>query len=416
MKTFIFGDEIGYVKRNPSSIPASLANFNKETRSKYVTDLAAVSRGKEVSKNPEKRFQLLLKEAAPNLVLEGKEPEGQASRPLEFIPVIATFVPDIIDGKTALRLKNSPNIYFNFQDFCNKLVVYSYVDNEDLEDGIIKIYTNFRAMVNAGIPEDDIPFINSIVYRSKNYTTRINGNVIHTPDLDNGHLKHLVLKTLKDGYLLDLNKVYEYCGNNIYTIGKDIEEGYAYIPEYEHFKAIKLNIPMFIWSQLVTHTKISKESQSDRLTENPDYWLPEDILERIVEYKGEAGIGDMIKDHFDQNVVLGHIRKLKMMVESKKFSHTRPERLKMVVTYFTNHMTQQHVQMYLRELLYKREIWSRAPYYFRYKEVVFTGWSNDPSVWNHFFLERGATDVWKNWVQPETKRVVEIIKQVITGK
>ena len=56
----------GYVTDEVSSVPTALANLTQETREKFVTALAAVSRGKDESKNPSARFKALLKEAAPN--------------------------------------------------------------------------------------------------------------------------------------------------------------------------------------------------------------------------------------------------------------------------------------------------------------------------------------------------------------
>ena len=75
---------------------------------------------------------------------------------------------------------------------------------------------------------------------------------------------------------------------------------------------------------------------------------------------------------------------------------------------------QECVQQILKAAGYKREIWSRAPYYFKYKECVVTGWYNDPTTWQHSFLERSAkTHMWKNWTQKETREVVEAVLEII---
>lgn len=66
----------GYVTDEVSTIPTMFANLSQATREKFVTDLAAVSRGKDESKNPEARFKALLKEAAPNStgdIIEGSK-------------------------------------------------------------------------------------------------------------------------------------------------------------------------------------------------------------------------------------------------------------------------------------------------------------------------------------------------------
>ena len=82
----------GYITDEVSSIPTELANLCQETREKFVTDLAAVSRGKDESKNPSVRFKALLKEAAPNSkddITDGFQ--GYASRPMEFCPIVCGF-------------------------------------------------------------------------------------------------------------------------------------------------------------------------------------------------------------------------------------------------------------------------------------------------------------------------------------
>ncbi len=77
-------------------------------------------------------------------------------------------------------------------------------------------------------------------------------------------------------------------------------------------------------------------------------------------------------------------------------------------------MSQDNVQTFFKVIGYKREIWSRAMYYFKYKEVVMTGWKQDPNVWEHLLVERSAEPaIHKNWTQPETKRFVECIKELV---
>lgn len=56
-------DDISYL--NGEKIDASMANLDEEHRVKFVTDLAAVSRGNSESINPAKRYKSLLSEAAP---------------------------------------------------------------------------------------------------------------------------------------------------------------------------------------------------------------------------------------------------------------------------------------------------------------------------------------------------------------
>ena len=63
----LYGDGIGYVEL----LDSSKANTSEEERIKFVTSLAAISRGAKVSKAPEKTYQRFMTEA------EG----GKASRP-----------------------------------------------------------------------------------------------------------------------------------------------------------------------------------------------------------------------------------------------------------------------------------------------------------------------------------------------
>ena len=60
MKEYIFRDKIGYVTDEISTVSTDLANYSEEHRIKFVTDLAAVSRGKDESNNPEGRYKQLL--------------------------------------------------------------------------------------------------------------------------------------------------------------------------------------------------------------------------------------------------------------------------------------------------------------------------------------------------------------------
>ena len=77
-------------------------------------------------------------------------------------------------------------------------------------------------------------------------------------------------------------------------------------------------------------------------------------------------------------------------------------------------LSQSETQYLLKLLGYKREIWSRAPYYFKYKEFVICGWKDDPKGFGHMLLEREAFDnIRTSWVQEETKVYAKAIKQLI---
>jgi Fe-S cluster biosynthesis and repair protein YggX/cell fate (sporulation/competence/biofilm development) regulator YmcA (YheA/YmcA/DUF963 family) len=338
MKIDIFGDGISYVTDEVSTVKTIEANLNEENRIKFVTDLAAVSRGKNESVNPKKRYEALKTEAAL----------GTASRPLEFLPVVIDY--DIIydnnEGydkvKLTLKYEDEP-IEMSLEDFFNKIGRFSYLDR-----GVA--YTNMRALLNAGIPYEAIPYSDK-----------------QDPDDE------------------EWDDVF-----------------------YKHFKAIKLCIPMFVWAQWpMTHTMLSKESQSDRVATQDQYWLPEDFEKRLLDFIAKGNLGVIAGDG-NMSHIFEHLADY---VNSPSYEND-------IVPAFKERMilydSQDIVQVVFKALGYKQEIWSRAPYYFKYKEVIVTGWDIDSATWKHSFLERNVMqDKWKNWTQKETTKVLEAVKQII---
>lgn len=223
---------LGYVEDDPSVIRAIDANTSEENRIKYVTDLASISRGKTESANPPTRYRQLLKEAAPNELSNGNE---TPSRPLEFLPVICSIV--YVLDRVTIYLKKCP-IVMSIEDFNNRIMKYSYIKyHTDKDNGIkvYKLYTNMRALLNAGIEYDNIP-----------YNTREE--------------------------FLDSNN-------------KPI------------FKAIKIKAPMFVFNHLVTHTQLSKEARSERVVElnSDNYWIPQDLFDRYVKIVKDPDHKDYIE-------------------------------------------------------------------------------------------------------------------------
>lgn len=348
MKIDIYKDGISYVTNEVSSVKTNEANLCEENRIKFVTDLAAVSRGKSESNNPPARYKKLLKEAAPSWEDAVTKMYASAdgvgsdytvtktpSRPLEFLPVF------IKQDDYVLNIGNSLHtskfelfggwVTIPYFDFINNLLAHSYTT----QDGI---YTNMRACINAGIPYDKIP-----------YNTK---------------------EQLKD------------------------------------FVAIKANIPMFVWAQVPnTHTAISKEAQSDRVSENTKYWLPEDFFDRIVQDLPNIPTGNFPSDYDLNCLFQDAIKKIK----DNSDVNQRDAILDILLE-----CGQKETQSYFKHLGYPQEIYSRAMYYFKYKEVVMTGWNNNPKVWKHLFLERNAMpNIYENWTQNETRQFVECIKQVL---
>ena len=284
-----------------------------------VTSIAAISRGKDKSNNPEKRWEHLLKEAAM----------GTAGRPLEYYPAIfevvfyshmVNVIPyGILDDR--YKIKNMDTL-----DFINKISRYSYLSR--LGNDRYLLCTNYRTMLNAGWNPDEIP-------------------------------------PLPEGWYKD------------------------------GFKIVKIRCPFFVWAQLMTHTRLSKISQSDRVSGSDEYWLPDDIFIRIKNKREELSGTSLYYDRVLSNVKL----------------NDRDSLLNSII----NDVSQNDAQEFFKELGYPREIWSRAPYYFKMKTFIMGGWSHDPAVWKNLFLERGVcSEEWnKTWVQKETKEVVEMIKEIV---
>jgi hypothetical protein len=321
MKVSLYNDGIGYITDEVSTVPSIYANFSEEMRIKFVTDMAAVSRGKFESNNAFKRYDKLLKEAAPTRYRQdvirtyNKEDiplSNTPSRPLEFIPVVLNLE---LDGSCVnLQLLNR---WYTIPlgVFINRIGRYSFID-----DG--RLYTNLRCLLNAGIEYNQIPY-------------------------------------------------------------NDFKEVFP-------FKAFRAKIPMFVWSQFMTHTQISKESQSDRVAEESDYWLPYDFNSRLIDRR--------------QTIRLLFQEELEIFLESHEAA----------IDLLLNHLSQMECQDLFEQLGYNREIYSRAPYYFKYKEVVFAAWSNNSDTFQHFLLERNAyPELHKNWTQKETAEFASGLRQIL---
>lgn len=355
-------DDLGYVDSDPSTVLAWEANVSEENRIKFVTDLAAISRGKSEANNPEKRYQHLLQEAAPNTMLDAALLRKHASRPLEFLKVKINYYLETFNGKQYVTLydKDRNNIIIDnypYHKWLNDIARYSYAGSEVLTytEGYNKgdtyyrdyLITNMRALLNAGIPYEKIPYN-------------------------------------KEG------------------LGK-----YG-------VRAVKIKAPMFVFNQLMTHTAFSKEARSERVTKlDPnDFWLPPDFEDKLSAY--------MYKKFKDErnSMFLGDYRSF-IKIEEEGYT-TKIERnidgsyiLKDIAgirDVLTNELSQNSIRSIFKDIGYKNEIAQRAMLELRYKEWVMVGTIEDSSTWEHLFLERNATDVYDNWTQEETRLVVKTIK------
>lgn len=349
MRVDIYKDGIGYVTDEVSEIPTYLANASEGNRQKFVTDLAAVSRGKSSSNNPALRYKKLLKEAAPKFkgldgykiamecindkVSMGKSP----SRPLEFLPIIVHIFLDagaVTMWKT--NYSDSDDPIFEFKDlaeFNNSLGNHSYLEKIPDEDNLYRCYTNMRAMLNAGVPYDSVPYARE-----------------------------------------------------------------SDLPFYKEFKALKARVPMFAFNHLITHTALSKEAQSDRVTKDGEYWLPSDLRKRAYEYND-------VEDTSYREV---YTEWTEVSASILSFE----DRNKLVSKLLS--LSQNVVQAYLKALGYEQEIYQRAMLEFRYKEVVMTGWYNNPKTFRHFMIEREAyPTLHESWVQNETRLLANGVREVL---
>jgi len=216
------------------------ANVNETTRVNIVTQVAAITRGRDKSNNPIKRYKRLLAEAAPNPSVIYTRPELgddavitkyakksrnllpyskqeklsievteglKASRVLEFVPVV--FKIRFESNKVILYLRDS-SLIFRIEDFNNKLGRFGFIHDN-------KFYTNLRAVYNTGNGYDSIPY--------------------NTPD------------------------------------------------ETKYFKVFKIRAPHFVFDQIYTHTMLSKVAVSERVVDQDpgefEYYLPDDIVERV---------------------------------------------------------------------------------------------------------------------------------------
>ena len=160
----------------------------------------------------------------------------------------------------------------------------------------------------------------------------------------------------------------------------------------------------------MTHTQLTKVSQSDRVSEAKDYWLPDDIFDRFRQLDTESPLAKAIaKTNLLAVVTMSNI---KNKIESNKL-----ESIQELKELLLNTVPQVVLEDGFKLLGYKREIYQRAMYYFKYKTFVISGWNIDPHQWGHFFFERNAnTKVWKNWTQPETALTVKAIAKVVTSQ
>ena len=197
-------------------------------------------------------------------------------------------------------------------------------------------------------------------------------------------------------------------------------EDVPYVDSKE-FKILKLKLPMFVWAQLKTHTRLSMVAQSDRVSAESEYWLPNNFMTKCVEFTNNNTLENVMNNVTD--VLLKrdiHEAYVAIATIVNEYSDSSiDDKLdtaihRDIVYSMLNVLTQNEVQEIFKLLGYKMEIYSRAMYYFKYKVFYMAGWVNDPDTYLNLLLERGSLpEVHTNWVQPETMVVAEAIKKII---
>lgn len=187
---------------------------------------------------------------------------------------------------------------------------------------------------------------------------------------------------------------------------KDTEIPYAKL--YKGFRVFKLEIPMFVFNHLVTHTMISKETRSERVTtlDESKYWIPEDFIEKLMGYEVEFK-KVAVRLEGDEQLAARTITAMRELRNQYSDSKDYPSFIKTMLMQPADAMS-----MLFKVLGYKKEIYQRSMLEMRYKTVIMGAWSHD-LTWKNLLLERGGMSVWKNWVQPETKKVAEVLAKFL---
>jgi predicted nucleic-acid-binding Zn-ribbon protein len=399
MVEHFYGYALGYATDEVSTVKACEANLNEENRIKFVTDLAAISRGKSESANPPKRYQALLKEAAPTqdtidtyntlsdngVIMCPKCKSGTVEMHNDTEKVeVAT---GVLETKSiGMEIKCSKCGYTEYS-------VNGLLPNwkSKLEGSPSRPLEFCPVMLDCQIMSDN-PLRLSIVTKSGNWVTMWGDDFLNNLSKF-GYVEYNELPHDQSSFKLFTNM--RACLN----AGIDYEDiPYNTVEELKDFKAVKAKIPMFVFNHLITHTAISKESRSERMVDisDVDYWLPEDLRKRTynVNYQDPHMIPNELQDIF-------HSVLTKTSIDG-------------VVYDFIHKYSQHTIMQFLKYIGYPKEIYQRAMLEFRYKEMIMTGWFNDPKVWKHLFTERNANqDVWKNWTQEQTSTAVKAIRNIV---
>lgn len=352
------GAPVGYVDLMEE---LSDANTSEEARINAVTSIAAISRGKDSSNNPEVRYKKLLTEAAWKMDIEEDEPITQREMFCKnYFTHIAknSYYEDkydfVIDFNSLTifpddKQKKWPSRAFEFLPVILK-IDYNY----DIASETHYVeFSNLLESYDVNRLKMKLDIFNNVLGKYGTIVTRDNGMFVHKFLLTN------MRAVLNTGLPYEMVPYTPYAGANV-------EENEL----ISRFKIVKMKIPMFVFNHLVTHTQLSKITKSDRVSDQGmEYWLPKDITEKT------------------------------------KFGKTYDEIMGALLS--SNSINT--IRTVLQQAGYKKEIWQRAVLEFRYKETIFAGWDVENS-WINLLLERGAIDGYKTWAQEETVEVAKALK------
>nr|DAP53799.1 MAG TPA: hypothetical protein [Caudoviricetes sp.] len=223
-----------------------------------------------------------------------------------------------------------------------------------------------------------------------------NRAILHLKDnkQSNMSLDKFMNTIVKFGFIENMDRGMFLCKTNLRAMLKaDIPyEDVPYNNVCKGFRVFKMQIPMFVFNHVVTHTMLSKESRSDRVVRlnKGNYWVPEDIVERIrntdIEERRAVLLESGVKKAY---------YKLRDTLDATKHYNSFILAMLSIPT--------ADLMGLLEVLKYPREIFQRAVLEMRYKETILAAWEHE-FTWLNFLRERGGSEDWKNWVQKETKQ------------
>lgn len=223
-----------------------------------------------------------------------------------------------------------------------------------------------------------------------------NRAILHLKDnkQSNMPLDKFMNTIVKFGFVENMDRGMFLCKTNLRAMLKaDIPyEDVPYNDICKGFRVFKMQIPMFVFNHVVTHTMLSKESRSDRVVRlnKGNYWVPEDIVERIrntdIEERRAVLLESGVKKAY---------YKLRDTLDATKHYNSFILAMLSIPT--------ADLMGLLEALKYPREIFQRAVLEMRYKETILAAWEHE-FTWLNFLRERGGSEDWKNWVQKETQQ------------